>query len=75
MITGTASLAQLPQHFEAVQHGQHRVQDDQVVTAFQRARQAGAPVMRGIRPEIELAEVVPHQRSQFHVVFDQEERP
>jgi hypothetical protein len=36
------ALADLAQDFEAVEHGEHHVQDDEIVGAFESARQAGA---------------------------------
>ena len=43
-----AALAKLSQHFEAIQHGQHHVEDDQVEAALEGARQAGASIVRGL---------------------------
>ena len=57
---GLTALAQLPQQLEAVQDGQHHVEEDEIEIAFERAGQAGLAIVYRINAEPLLRKVILH---------------
>ena len=63
-------VAQPPQHFEAIQAGQHDVEHHQQKVSIQRHLQAASSVGRGLDLKAFRGQILAHQAAQFNVVID-----
>lgn len=71
---GLGAAAEVAQHLEAIKPGHHDIEKKQVELAFKSSRQASGPVVDRFQPEAALSEKLLHERREFRIVVNQENR-